>query len=161
MKNRGFTFIEIMMVIGIMAILMLVSYPMFNKWQRNFQLNGAADEVANAIRLAQQLSITEQYPYSVKIYTSASNPILPEKSNTVKVSKWVSGTEVVVKRVTLDGCIIPLTEYSSDSVQFRTNGSCTGNGRIKILQNTSDHPEYRVISISGTTGKVSISDTWN
>lgn len=159
MTKKGFTFVEIMMVISIMAILMLVSYPIFTKWQKTFQINGAADEIANVIRLAQQMTITEQYPYSVKIYTQSSSPILPEKINTVKVSKWISGSEVVVKRVVLEGCTISLTEYSNDSVQFRTNGSSTQDGRIKIVQNNGQ--KIKVIKLNGTTGKVTIMDVWN
>ncbi len=159
MTKKGFTFVEIMMVISIMAVLMLVSYPIFTKWQKTFQINGAADEIANVIRLAQQMTITEQYPYSVKIYTQSSSPILPEKINTVKVSKWVSGSEVVAKRVVLDGCTISLTEYSNDSVQFRTNGSSTQEGRIKIVQNNGQ--KIKVIKLNGTTGKVTIMDVWN
>ena len=56
-SERGFTLIELMIVIGIMGILMAFSVPAFSSLSGTLQLRGAAENIAAQLRLAREKAI--------------------------------------------------------------------------------------------------------
>lgn len=55
--QRGFSLVEMLVTIGMIAVLMIVSIPAFGKYGERQKLNEAAEEVASAIRETQNLSL--------------------------------------------------------------------------------------------------------
>lgn len=50
---RGFSLIELMVVLSIMALLVMAAMPSFSTWVRNVKVRAVADDLQNALRTAQ------------------------------------------------------------------------------------------------------------
>lgn len=50
--GRGFTLIELVVVIAIIGILMTLGFPTFQTWLRNVQIRNAAEAIQNGLQLA-------------------------------------------------------------------------------------------------------------
>lgn len=64
MKN-GFTLIEIMVVIAIIALVSSVSWVALNNYRPSLELRAVARNIATDLRLAQQLSVSEQINHGI------------------------------------------------------------------------------------------------
>src|SRR4051812_21594332 len=61
-RRRGFTAVELLVVIGIMLLLMAVSLPAVLKMMRRAQVAGAAEAISSAWRQARDLAIRGSVP---------------------------------------------------------------------------------------------------
>ncbi|MFM8901361.1 MAG: GspH/FimT family pseudopilin [Burkholderiales bacterium] len=58
-KNRaGFTLIELMVTLTLLAIMLMLAVPSFTQWQRNNQIRSAAESLQNGLRLARTQAMT-------------------------------------------------------------------------------------------------------
>lgn len=51
-SNNGFTLIELMVTIAIVAILIVLGFPSYSQWMRNNRIRNTADSIQNGLRLA-------------------------------------------------------------------------------------------------------------
>jgi prepilin-type N-terminal cleavage/methylation domain-containing protein len=59
-RERGFTFLEIILVLTIMTLAMALTYPAFLRSRNAFHLRAVGRDVMNAIRVARESAVTEQ-----------------------------------------------------------------------------------------------------
>jgi prepilin-type N-terminal cleavage/methylation domain-containing protein len=59
-NNKGFTFIELLIVIVIFGILMTIAYPKFEKEKARWELNAVARQMVTDIRKWQQKAVVEK-----------------------------------------------------------------------------------------------------
>lgn len=79
MNSRGFTFIEAMAVIAIIAILSVISFPFYQNIRINLIIDRAIVKLAQDIRVAQEMAMSSQEfggssPAGYGVYLSISNP---------------------------------------------------------------------------------------
>jgi prepilin-type N-terminal cleavage/methylation domain-containing protein len=70
-QQVGFTLIEIMLVVGIIAIISALATPMFLSYYQGAQVRVAAEEVATFLNQGRQLAITQNRSICVHITTTA------------------------------------------------------------------------------------------
>ncbi len=56
-RNRGFTLIELMLVIAVMGVLLAVGLPQYSIWMQNLRIRGAAESVQGGLQLARATAI--------------------------------------------------------------------------------------------------------
>ena len=64
--KRGFTLTELLIVIGVFAILVGIVIPVFRTYQPSLQLSGSVRDLVLDLRYAQQISVTEQINHGVR-----------------------------------------------------------------------------------------------
>lgn len=124
MRKKGYTLIELSIVISIIALLALITIPILANYQKTAKLRNEARLFATNIRYAQQLAITEQNIYSVKIFTiSNSYQIVNE------------GTSSIIKDVTLDTAVTigEINSLTNDTIQFNPTGAAVETGNIALI----------------------------
>ncbi|MCD5397451.1 prepilin-type N-terminal cleavage/methylation domain-containing protein, partial [candidate division NPL-UPA2 bacterium] len=62
---RGFTLLELLVVLAIMALLTAMSAPAISGYLRGARLRGGARQIASALRHARQLAITKRSDHTV------------------------------------------------------------------------------------------------
>ena len=138
-NGAGFTLIELSIVISIIALIALITIPMLANYQRTAKLRNEARLFATNLRYAQQLAITEQNIYSVKLFTTTNSyQIINE------------GTNSVIKDVTLDSAVTigEINSLTNDTIQFNPTGAAVETGDV-VLINTKNQTSTIEIKPSG------------
>ena len=66
-NSRGFTLIEALVVVGILAILAAISYPLFSVWRENAMYRAVSRNIASTLRDARASSISRSNMHQVTI----------------------------------------------------------------------------------------------
>lgn len=77
--QKGFTLIEILIVIFIAGFMAAIAAPSFLSWYQRYQLNSAVNDVRGALQTAQRAAIRESATCSVTINTG-NNPVTIDPS---------------------------------------------------------------------------------
>ena len=70
-NDSGFTLFELMVVVGIMAILASVAIPGFLGWLPKYRMRSAADDVLSTLQQAKLRAVRENANVSVTFYTDS------------------------------------------------------------------------------------------
>jgi type IV fimbrial biogenesis protein FimT len=71
--SRGFTLVELMVGIAVLAILMMVATPNFGVWMQNSQIRTAAEAIQNGVHLARAEAVRRNTPVIFQMTTSLDN----------------------------------------------------------------------------------------
>lgn len=71
---RGFTLIEILLVISVTLVLAVPSYSLFNNLHKSAQLNESANQIIQTLRIARERSVAQlnNSPHGVYFFIAAS-----------------------------------------------------------------------------------------
>lgn len=120
---------ELLVVLGIIALLSTISIPYLRKYQPNLKLNAVARDLTTDLRYAQQLTVTEQKVHLV------SFDLANDKYHILKIDTATT----TVKTVNLDSEVSfkQITDLTDDQVVFNFYGGVSQSGQI-ILTNTNN-----------------------
>jgi len=153
-KNRGFTLIELIAVIVIIAIAAMLAIPMFGS-AASAQIRAAADMVAADLEYAKSMAISRQKTYTVTFDESAESYSITDESGII--SHPVTHKDYVVNfkedgRVNKVN-IVDADFASSEQVSFTYLGSPDNGGSVTLSGGT----KTMTITVEAVTGYVSIS----
>ena len=86
-RSRGFSLVEVMVVITILALLLLAGGGTFSTWIANGKVRSVAEDLANGLRIAQSESMRRNRVVALAITTAT--PALDVKSSTSGVNWYV------------------------------------------------------------------------
>jgi type IV fimbrial biogenesis protein FimT len=134
MKSAGFTLIELMIAIVVLAILLYVALPNFAVWMQNTQIRTAGEAILNGMQLARAEAIRRNADVEMRMDVS---------------SGWtarVAGTgEVVQSRVAGEGsaaALVTISPVGAKTVTFNSFGSIGTNadGTAPVTEIKIDSP---------------------
>jgi prepilin-type N-terminal cleavage/methylation domain-containing protein len=126
MKNRGFTLIEILVVITIMGIILMIAVPNYNETMTKSKIEKQTKELHSLIVSARLAAMQTKRPGAIflgpqqcihRVYTSVIYP-------TSTVFKVVDNTTFpfVMKRKATTGTTLNDLDVTSDNITFDTRG---------------------------------------
>ncbi len=122
--KKGFTLIEILIVIGVIGILVGISIPVYRQFQPALRLSGAVRNLVTDLRYAQQLTVTEQLEHCVRFF-------LDDKE--YKIIQCQDGAEEILKTISLQEIdSITITNFSNDEVRYNPYGAVKEAGTITL-----------------------------
>lgn len=148
--NRfGFSLLELLVVLAIMALLTAMSAPAISGYLKGARLKGGARQIASTLRMARQLAITNRAVYSVDFITAANQFYVNDGINVVDEIRTLPET------ITYSSWTI--TDSDSDDnldAEFTPRGSYVGSSASISIINTAG--DTRQITITNTTGRVKV-----
>jgi prepilin-type N-terminal cleavage/methylation domain-containing protein len=160
--NRGFTLIELMVVIGIIAILITIGGVSFTRELPHYRLKGDAGTIHRSFMTArtQATSSGRQFAIRFNLDADPQEYLLQEGNASSGSTVWTTrayrkelSPSVNIARVIDDG---GAKTSGTARVVFNPNGSC-GTGDIFLGSATHG---YRVF-LTPTTGRVQTSEGWS
>jgi len=170
-KNRGFSLLDLLIVLMILGIMGVILAPQLYSTMTEARLNEAAREMVSGLQYAQSLAVTHQRPFGLKAdvdgnwfrifdyqHRDDSNPHHDE-------TPPVDGYGVVINPLDKDWYIVDLdTSHTYEGVNL--NAAPT-DGTISFYpdgHSSSDDSSFvltyggdtRTITVDGTTGKIRV-----
>lgn len=134
MRSAGFTLIELMIVIVILAIMLFIALPNFAVWMQNSQIRTAGEAVLNGMQLARAEAIRRNVNVEMRMDVSSGWTAL------------VVGTgEVIQSRLAGEGsaaALVTITPAGAKTVTFNSFGSVATNadGTATVTEIKIDSP---------------------
>jgi len=128
-NHRGGMLIDLVVAIGIIALLSTLAIPYLRKYQPNLKLNAAARALTTDLRYAQQLTVTEQKIHLVDFdLTQDKYDILKIDSATTTIKSVDLDPEISFKEI---------TGLTDNQAVFNYYGGVSQAGTV-ILTNTNN-----------------------
>ena len=143
--NKGFTLVELVVVIGIISVLMAISAPGLIEWSRNAKFKEAAQLAASSLRQAkgQAINLNQQ----VAVVFDLNN--LTGGKDSVKIG---AGTETTFDGIELRRGM-PNCDVASGTVSITFNPNGSSNNSF-ICISDGDIRKYRVGVSTANTGRI-------
>lgn len=147
-KANGFSFVEIIVVVALLAIVLGIGVPYYFKSQANAKLRSAAAELQADLELARSQAKNDGSDVTVTYEGSrdqASGYSLADSNGRT------------VKSAAFDGSVYAdFTGLSGTDLEFRSNGACSVSGNIMVRSGNTN--KYFEIQLTSVTGMVKITE---
>ena len=124
-KNKGFSLVEIMMVIFVLGILVYLSVINLRNYQSAAELKAARRDLISDLRFAQENAVAEQCFYSVR---------LSKISNSYQIIKKTDPEEITREKNLPSGIQFNnITGLAGDEIKFNFYGATNQDGQIDLI----------------------------
>lgn len=146
MKRKGFTLVELLVVLMIFSLVLAIGQPVFSSALSSAKGRGAIRELINDLRYAQQMAVG----------TGETHYIAFDREQDLYLLKIVGSHTEVLKVVRLEDKLDILgTSFPSDSFHFTSLGAPSRGGTINVKDMRD---RLYTITILPATGRVKVYD---
>ncbi len=154
MRQRGFTLVELVVTIAVLALILMTAMPSVVSWLDNTRIRGAADSLQNGLQIARAEAVRRNQSVSFWL-VALNNPAVLSNDCTLSAS---SGSWVVSVNSPVGHCAdSPSTTSSPMIVTGRPAGDSGGKVTVKAVQSSSDSTARNTVSFDGF-GRITNSD---
>ncbi|MDM7994304.1 MAG: GspH/FimT family pseudopilin [Acidobacteriota bacterium] len=143
--DRGFTLLELLMVVLVLALVLAVSYPALSRGSSTIRLRTTGRDVLNTLRYAREKAVTEQTGMRVTIDREKQTLVLSDDLGDGR-RVYALPNDVKIRRIALGGEEVL---EGPAAIRFLPNGS---SDRIELLLRSDTGSMLRIVSDPITGG---------
>jgi len=167
---KGFTLLELLIVISFVAIIMAIGTPNFSKWKEKHEINGQAKKVYFDMMLARSTSVKNDNNVSVtfnidknfyKVHNDTNSDSIEDHGESIKSVNLENNVEFgyVPGLRDIDGNVVtsPVFLESGNTVTFNSRGQASKGGSVFLIHKNDigvSNNRLRSINILKATGAV-------
>ena len=167
---KGFTLLELLIVISFVAIIMAIGIPNFSKWKEKYEINGQAKKVYFDMMLARSTSVKNNNNVSVtfdvsknlyKVHDDTNSDSVEDHGESIKSVNLENNVEFgyVPGLRDIDGNMVtsPVFMEIGNTVTFNRRGQASKGGSIFLIHKNDigvSNDRLRSINILRATGAV-------
>ncbi len=147
MKNQsGFSLLELMITIAVIAIVSAISVPNFITWRDNYKLDSASRDVMSVLQNAKIRAVRDNANVEV-IFNTGAGTYMAFVDNVVINGVLDAGETTIANGRMLAG-VTMTTTFAGDQTAFSGNGLPTNLGTV-TLTNQGGRQGQIILSIAG------------
>ncbi len=146
MNRRGFTLVELIAVISIIALVLALSLPAMNLFRSQALLKRSAAALQSMLQEARSLAIAQQKTFSVRLDPNEESAVILDGATPVN-KKWFAPAAVDITDISGGTAVFDL--------QYKTNGGTNANISVHLKRrdaNPADATKYYTVTVINTTG---------
>lgn len=149
----GFTLVEMLVVLAVIAMLLAVSIPFTSGFGKGMRIKTAARGILGVLRVAKSNAITYRKKYAVVFDIENNEYWIEDSDGRIFEKKYRLSGPVKFRLQQGDEISDPVT-FEDDKVIFYSTGAIEGGGGSVTI--TDRRGNSKTISILGSTGKITI-----
>lgn len=157
-KAKGFSLVELIVVVALIGIITAIATPSFMDWRRNVEYRAAARDIVSMMREAKARAISTNREHRVEFDVDGRRYRLVQGSRAADtpVAGW---TTIIREYVSLPEGVNMKSTVNCDSsadgnIEFNPNGTAGGSIEYVCVMDSNNVRKYRVGISSTTTGRV-------
>lgn len=153
-RDAGYTLVEVLVTMGLMAVMMTIAVSGWNSWAVSRQHSGTAQEITAYLRQAQQRAVTEGRATCVQFDTARSEWSVFRGSCDATDKVLVQGPVAAASpRVRIASAAFTGSSTGQPRVTFNARGTAWP-GEVRIVRSGS--AKTFVVTVEGLTGRVAL-----
>ncbi|MHB9797796.1 GspH/FimT family pseudopilin [Pseudomonas sp. MT3] len=152
----GFTLIELMIVVTLLAVFATIALPSFTSTIENNRVQSASEELFSLLQYARSEAVSRNAPVTVAPASSTSDDTDPDSDASTRDREWAGNVQVTLADTTLrelgDAGLGPTiaAENTLDSIVFSAAGASGSKGCLSICSAKDDGTACRYIGLQPT-----------
>ncbi len=157
--SKGFSLVELLVIIAIMAVMAAMALPSFITWQRTIRYKEAAWGILSQLRLGRQLAVSNNREFRVFFDVDGRRYRLERGNSSAGSTVWTvekpwTALDQLVNWATGTAC----NGTDDMNIEFNPNGTAEASSTDTIcIQNTDGVEQYRLV-VYENSGRVQIVD---
>jgi prepilin-type N-terminal cleavage/methylation domain-containing protein len=155
-NNKGFTMVEIMVIVVVIAIIAALTLPSFGNVMDRLKLKTAGRDIVSALRFARSAAVSQKDQFGVYFNQNARNFLIFKDIANPASFTFDLGADSVIKIIQLPKNVnFGYTSIPGPAIIFKPNGSSYISGQV-YLSSYGQYNGYLTVDVLGSTGRVKI-----
>lgn len=155
-NNKGFTMIEMMVIVVVIGIIATLSLPGFGKIMDRLKLKTAGRDVVSAMRFARSAAVSQKDQFGVYFDQSARTfLVFKDIANQSSFTYDVGADSVIQIKKLPRNVNFGYTSIPGPAIIFKPNGSAYTSGQV-YMSSYGQYEGYLTVDVLGSTGRVKI-----
>ncbi|MFH1337149.1 MAG: GspH/FimT family pseudopilin [Candidatus Zixiibacteriota bacterium] len=155
-NDKGFTMLEMMIIVVVIGIIATLSLPGFGKVMDRLKLKTAGRDVVSAMRFARSAAVSQKDQFGVYFDQSARTFLIFKDIANQSSFTYDVGADSVIQIKNLPRNVnFGYTSIPGPAIIFKPNGSAYTSGQV-YMSSYGQYEGYLTVDVLGSTGRVKL-----